>query len=323
MKNQRVLRAILSFLAFLACMANNTAGRAAEQHAHSAKVTSCIQNGWKPLHVEVTGNEREMLWKRPRGKWKRGAIVILHGGGGSHYQFCTGGKILQPQIEFAEEAVEEGFAVFLLDSTDGVVTDAKGKNCGKRFDFSVLDRSNVDLAFIGKVINRLIPQLRSSRSSKKIFLTGLSTGGYMAIRTAVRFNNKITAFAPVSAGDPYGTRTNCDARLSKRKSAKGILLDLETNKPITVKGACSSNSYPNEKDWPRFKSKHRPAFKQFHNRGDAIVDISCMKKVQNQLQQHGYVNKGEFVLDSDRRRVLNHLWLKRYNDEILEFFKSQ
>lgn len=304
-------------------MANNTAGRAAEQHAHSAKVTSCIQNGWKPLHVEVTGNEREMLWKRPRGKWKRGAIVILHGGGGSHYQFCTGGKILQPQIEFAEEAVEEGFAVFLLDSTDGVVTDAKGKNCGKRFDFSVLDRSNVDLAFIGKVINRLIPQLRSSRSSKKIFLTGLSTGGYMAIRTAVRFNNKITAFAPVSAGDPYGTRTNCDARLSKRKSAKGILLDLETNKPITVKGACSSNSYPNEKDWPRFKSKHRPAFKQFHNRGDAIVDISCMKKVQNQLQQHGYVNKGEFVLDSDRRRVLNHLWLKRYNDEILEFFKSQ
>lgn len=323
MKNQGVLRVIVPFLAFLACMVSSPAGQAAEHHAHTALVKSCIQNGWNPLNVQVTGNEREVLWKRPRGKWKHGAIVILHGGGGSHYQFCTGGKFVQPQIEFAEEAVEKGFAVFLLDSTDGVVTDAKGQHCGKRFDFSVLDRRNVDLTFIGKVVKKIIPQLRSSRSSKKIFLTGLSTGGYMAIRAAVRFNNRITAFAPVSAGDPYGTWTNCDAKLSKRKSVKGILLDLETNKPITVKGACSANSYLNEKDWPRFKSKHRPAFKQFHNRGDAIVDVSCMKKVQNQLQQHGYVNKGEFVLDADRRRVLNHLWLKRYNDAILEFFKSQ
>jgi len=311
------------FLVFVTSLALSSAGQAAVRDKHTVAVKSCLKSGWKPLNVKVAGRERAVLWKRPWSRWKKGAIVVLHGGGGSHHQFCAGGRILKPQIAFAQQAVDEGFAVFLLDSTDGLVVDKKGNNCGKRFDFPVLNRRNLDLHFIGKMVKTIIPQLRPGRSSKKIFLTGLSTGGYMAIRAATHFNSKITAFAPVAAGDPYATRMDCDATLSKRKSAKGILLDIDTHKSITKKGACRSSAYLNEKAWPKTRSRAKPVFKQFHHKDDAIVDFSCMQKVKKQLQKHGYASKGQFVLKSGRRKVRNHLWLEAYNDAILKFFKSQ
>lgn len=323
MSNSKVLRQIirLSIGGVLSVLAGTS--NAAVSDAYSKEVKSCLQAGWKHLSIKVGGLKRSVLWKRPRSKWKQGAVVVLHGGGGSHHQFCSGGKWLAPQIDFAEEAVEEGFAVFLLDSTDDLVTDEKGQRCGKRFDFALLERANIDLPFIGKMIKTIIPQLRSSRSSKKIFLTGFSTGGYMAMRAATYFNNKVDAFAPVAAGDPYGTRALCDVNLSKRKTAKGLLMDLETNKLITAKGACQSEDYHSEKKWPRIISKLKPEFKQFHHKGDAIIDSSCMEKAQILLQQHGYKGSGAYLIDSSKRRAVNHLWQEEYNDEMLDFFKRQ
>lgn len=298
-------------------MGISTASQADTSERHVAAVQSCLQAGWKPLNVKVTGRTRAVLWKRPRSKWKAGTIVILHGDGGSHHQFCAGGKNLEPQIEFAEDAIAAGFAVFLLDSTDEVV-DAQGKQCGKNFDFSVLARRNLDLHFIGKMVKTIIPQLRPVRSSKKIFLTGVATGGYMAIRAATHFNSKITAFAPVAAGDPYGTRMLCDVG----KPARMLLIDLTTNKQVGIKKACVARRYRNVKDWPHIRSKAKPAFKMFHNKGDAVVDISCMYKVKKLLQQHGYSSKGAVVLDLVRD-PRNHLWHEDYNEGILDFFKNQ
>jgi len=313
----------IRFIVLIALLMSTSLSQAAVSDAYSKEIKSCLQNGWKHLSVKVGNTKRSLLWKRPRGKWKQGTIIALHGGGGSHHQFCSGGRVIEPQVEFAEAAVKQGFAVFLLDSTDDVVTDEKGRQCGKRFDFSVLERRNVDLPFIGKVIKRVIPQLRPSRSSKKVFMTGLSTGGYMAIRAGTHFKTAITAFAGVAAGDPYGTETSCDVDLSERKSAKGVLTDLETGKLITAKGACRSSSYSNEKPWPSSRTKSESTFKLFHHRGDAIVDLSCMEKAQSLLQQHGFRNDGAFIIDSSKRRVLNHLWQDDYNDEMLDFFKKQ
>jgi len=313
----------LKYLIALMLLSTACVSHAAFSDAYSKEVKSCLNDGWKHFSVKAAGLERSMLWKRPRSKWKHGSIVILHGGGGSHHQFCAGGGVFEPQIEFAEAAIKEGFAVFLLDSTNDVVTDEKGQQCGKRFDFSVLKRRNVDLPFISKVIKRVIPQLRPSRSSKKIFMTGLSTGGYMAIRAATHFNDKVTAFAPISAGDPYGTKTDCDESLSKKKVAKGVLLDNETNKVINEKSACQSQTYANEMTWPTLRSEAAPAFKQFHDSGDAIVNISCMKKAQLQLKKNGYKDAGEYIVNSSRRSVKNHLWKDEYNDKVFDFFKSQ
>lgn len=211
-------------------------------------VQQCIEDGWSSTAIYAGGLRRSILWKQPTGRWPNGAIVVLHGGGGSHYQFCAGGNLVQPQIAFTRLAIEQGFAVFLLDSTTDIVTDAAMQECGKRFDFSVLDRANVDLPFIDKVISQFVPTRRPWLSNRKIFLTGLSTGGFMTIRAATNFDDKITAFAPVSAGDPYGTETNCDPDLSSRTSAKGILTDIETGKEIIEPNACLTFAYPNEKD---------------------------------------------------------------------------
>jgi len=322
MKNRLFLKQFAQFSLALVLLSTGLVSQAAVSDGYSKQVKSCLKQGWKHLSVKVGGIERAVLWKRPRGRWKQGSIVVMHGGGGSHHQFCTGSDALEPQIEFAEEAVEEGFGVFLLDSTNDVVSDEKGRLCGKRFDFAVTNRRNVDLPFIGKMIKKVIPQLRPGRSSKNVFLTGFSSGGYMATRAATHFNSRVAAFAPVSAGDPYGTLANCDVNLSNQKKVKGLFIDAETNKAVTAKQACSSRNYPNEKAWPTTRSRTKPSFKQFHNQGDAIVDLSCMKKSQILLRQHGYRDDGAVIIKSRKRRISNHLWLDDYNDEMIEFFKS-
>ncbi len=297
--------------------------KASRPQQPSTALQQCLATGWQQQEFLAAGLRRNLLWKAPQHNWRHGAIVILHGGGGHHYHFCTGGKLVQPQIDFARLALKQGFAVFLLDSTNDVVTDAKGRTCGKRFDFSVLERENFDLPYIGKVLTEIIPSRRPAGSSTDIYMTGLSTGGYMTIRASTHFDNLITAFAPVSAGDPYGTETICDSRLSRRKSAKGILVDRQTGKQITEKSACLAKHYPGEHRWESAGSRLDTGFKQFHNRADGIVDISCMRKAQRQLRAHGYRDDGAFILMDHNRSARNHLWLMRYNQPILDYFKSQ
>ena len=221
-------------------------------------------------------------------------------------------------------ALARGFAVIVLDSTNDVVTDEQGRACGKRFDFSVLNRPNIDLPYIGQVLDNIIPSKRPTVSSQAVFITGLSTGGYMTIRAATHFDNKITAFAPVSAGDPYGTDTICDTSKSKRKSAKGILVDRETGRQIIENNACKAPSYPNESKWLSTNPKKKPVFKQFQDASDGIVDLSCMKKAETMLAKHGYIDRGAFIIPSSGKKdAFKHLWQDAYNKPILDFFESE
>lgn len=221
-------------------------------------------------------------------------------------------------------ALARGFAVIVLDSTTDEVTDAQGRVCGKRFDFSVLNRPNIDLPYIGQVLDSIIPSRRPPGSSQAVFITGLSTGGYMTIRAATYFDNQITAFAPISAGDPFGTDTICDTSLSKRKSAKGILVDRETSKQIIENGSCEAPSYPNESKWQSANPQKKPAFKQFQDASDGIVDLSCMKKAGTMLAKQGYRDRGAFIIPSSGKKdVFKHLWQDAYNEPILDFFDSE
>ena len=80
----------------------------------------CWRDGWKEINVTIDGYNRSVLWKAPKRKWRHGAIIVLHGGGGSHHHFCRGGKLVQPQIDFTRRAISQGFAVFVLDSTNDI-----------------------------------------------------------------------------------------------------------------------------------------------------------------------------------------------------------
>ncbi len=284
----------------------------------------CIRDGWQKISLDVAGRQRSLLYKGPEGKWQKGVIMVLHGGGGEAAQFCSGWRMVKPQIAFTEMALARGFAVIVLESTDDVVTDAQGRVCGKRFDFSVLERPNIDLPYIGQVLDDVIPSKRPAGSSQAVFMTGLSTGGYMTIRAATYFADRITAFAPVSAGDPYGTDPICDTSLSRRKSAKGILVDRETNAQIIEDDACEAPSYPGESAWPGADGRTKPVFKQFQDASDGIVDLSCMKKAGKMLVKEGYVDSGAYIIPaSGKKDVFKHLWQDAYNEPILDFFAGE
>lgn len=284
----------------------------------------CMDDGWKKVSLTVANIPRTLLWKGPARGWRNGAIVVMHGGGGTASNFCSGGLLVRPQINFTQMAIERGFAVFALDSTNDKVTDANGRSCGKRFDFMVLNRPNLDLPYIGEVVDRIITDNRPPQSSKAIFLTGLSTGGYMTIRAATHLDDRITAFAPISAGDPYGTMSNCDPTLSPRKSAKGILLDEETGKEITKDDACRASNYAREKPWQSANPKQKPPFKQFQDREDGIVDFSCMEKAGTMLKTQGYPDRGAYLIGkAGSKSVWNHLWQNDYNTALLDFLEGE
>jgi len=283
---------------------------------------ACAAQGWNRSLFKVGNIDRKVMWKAPSsGYWTSGVIVVMHGGGGKADDFCTGGPLVQPQVAFTNLAIQQGFAVFALESTDNLVTDAMGRVCGKRFDFAVNNRLNIDLPYIGHVLTSLIPTARPAGSNQKLFVTGLSTGGYMTIRAATHFDGLITAFAPVSAGDPYGTDPICDPNLSPRDSAIGILIDRETGLEIGEDNACLASSYPKESAWETQRPAIKPTFSQFQHQKDGIVDFSCAQKANATLQAAGYVDAGAFVLNAvGAESVLNHLWQNSYNQPLLNFF---
>ncbi len=296
----------------------------------------CIQKGWQKLTVLVDGVPQQLIWKGPPGPWEHGAIVVFHGGGGMATNYCSslpvgqalvdyGIRLGRPMVDFAELALEEGFAVFSPDSGRGTLTDAQGNSCGKRWNCLVQAHeksSNRDLAFIQVLLQQTIPALRPPGSAADIFAAGVSNGGFMTILTATQFPDDITAFAPVSAGDPYGTHMDCSpGPISIRKSAPGTFLDNETLRSIAKSHSCEAAAYLHEQSWPAALGTRKPPFKLFYHEGDGGVDTSCKEKVEKLLVERRYPDDGSFIIKHrGKRTIQNHFWMQSYNRPILAFF---
>ncbi len=283
--------------------------------------TQCLAAGWQRLLVPAAGLQRLVLWKAPSGAWSRGAIVVFHGGGGQATNFCVANvALIEPQVRFTQAALAQGYAVFLADSTDRV-TDKAGRLCGKIWDDEVRSQDSLDLPFVDALITSHVPALRPTSSRPELFLTGLSSGGYRAVRAATALAARVTAFAPVSSGDPYGWTRDCTPRVGDRVNVFGVALDNETGRNITEPGACSASSYPNEMPWPNATA--RPPWRAFHHTQDGIHDLSCVDKLQAQLRARGYPGPAAFKLDAATRLADWHYWLDDYNQPLLEFFAAQ
>ncbi|MBH0775495.1 hypothetical protein [Nocardia bovistercoris] len=283
----------------------------------------CVDEGWRHVVLDVAGRSREVLWKGPAGAWPKGAIIAMHGGGGEYDQWCgRDSGIAAPQVRFGELAVADGFGIFLVNSSDEV-SDEQGRVCGKVWDDEVRGRPNLDLPFLEQVMRQTIPGSRPAGSADAVFLTGLSSGGYMTVRAATHFNGLVKGFAPVSSGDPYGWHRVCEAGLTPRVKVEGAGYDNETGKQIIESDACRSESYPNEVAWDEGKAAVKPTFRMFHHELDGINDLSCADKVVRQLRAHGYPGEPDFLLHGGRRGLANHLWQDDYNRPILDFFTSR
>lgn len=279
----------------------------------------CQVAGWTREVVPAAGLQRLVLWKAPP-VWSRGALVVMHGGGGSHTNFCVANVAsIAAQVRFTEMALAQGFAVFLLDSSDQVA-DNEGRICGKVWDDEVRTRANLDLPFVEDVLRRVVPSRRPAGSRSEVFVTGHSSGGYMAVRAASRYPELVTAFAPVSSGDPYGWFRDCTRRPGDRVNVAGAGFDNETRRQIIEPGACEASSYPNEKPWDGAAGVPNPAFRLFHHLQDGVNDRSCAAKVRTQLLARGYPEEAPFTLDGGVRSADAHAWLDDYSAPLLAFF---
>lgn len=321
------LAALAALLALAACggggSATGSTVSAPEAAAPTAQELQCQARGWRREVVSAAGLQRLVLWKGPPGAWAQGTVLVMHGGGGTHTNFCVANVALtEPQVRFTDLALVQGYAVFLLDSSDRV-TDNNGRLCGKVWDDEVRQRDNLDLPFIEQVLSRVLPTLRPAGSRSEVFVTGHSSGGYMAVRAASSLGDRITAFAPVSSGDPYGWTRDCTPRAGDRPNVFGAGFDNETGRQIIEPGACLSATQPNEKPWDGAPLGAKPAFRVFHHAQDGINDRSCVDKVRSQLLRRGYPETPPFTLDGPTRSADVHNWLDDYNAPLLAYFRSQ
>lgn len=317
---------LIAAAAVLAACASWAEDRA-EQMARLER--EALARGWTRETLEVSTLSRQLMWRAPSGPWTGGAIVALHGGGGSYSNFGANVPLGQPMVEFAELARSRGFAVFAPDSTDGKATDEQGRSYGKRWDSMELDwaaarRTNIDVPFLARVIDTIIPARRPAGSSNRVLVCGISNGGYMTILAATQLGNAVDGFAAISCGDPYGTIVDLATKPSlEREHAPGVFRDRETGKTISEVGAAEAATHVNERRWP--DAARKLPFKQFHHAGDALVDLSNPRKARAQLVAHGYIDHGEVVVPlgaGESKKLVWHFWLGRYNAPLLDFFAS-
>ena len=283
--------------------------------------------GWKRLSVTVDHINRKILWKAPSDEaWIFGAIIVMHGGSGHASNYCSGLRIGKPMEAFSRLALQEGFAVFSLDSTYGRVTDKHGISVGKRWDcLDQTARKNIDLAFIKTVISEIIPSLRPPGSRSGVFMTGISNGGFMTILAATKYRNDLTAIAPVSAGNPFSTYFDMTTHpLFERTCAPGVFRDSDTHQKINKRNACQAEITKKSPvlDRPGIYAGKKIPFKQFHHQGDAGCDFSCMVKARRQLVDMEFKDDGAYILKWGRRKIARHFWQDDYNEPMIQFFKK-
>ncbi|MFN8530335.1 MAG: alpha/beta fold hydrolase [Anaerolineae bacterium] len=113
-------------------------------------------------------------------------LLVLHGATdtGEHWARVT---------NFTDLAEEAGFIVVYPDGLNGVWND--GRTGDPRIDPAI-----DDLSFLNGVIDTLIEGFRVDTT--RIYVTGYSMGGFMAIRLACRLPDRIAAVAAVAAALP-------------------------------------------------------------------------------------------------------------------------
>lgn len=312
----------IGFVMAAALVACSAGARTDEEPPLTPQEAQCIAAGWRRELLESVGLQRRVLWQAPAGRWSRGAIVVLHGGGGSYTNFCVANAaLIAAQVRFTDAALARGYAVFLADSSDRI-TDRDGRLCGKVWDDEVRERGNLDIPFLELLLRERIPALRPPGSDAALFMTGLSSGGFMTVRAATSIGELITAFAPVAAGDPYGWTRDCTPLSTDRVNVFGHAVDNETRRPISRIGACAAAAYPSERPWGGSALTRRPV-RIFHHAQDGILDRSCVDKLQAQLVAHGHATTAPYVLDGGSRRVSAHYWQDGYNAPLLDYFDSQ
>jgi polyhydroxybutyrate depolymerase len=148
--------------------------------------------------IEVNGLKRTYRTYVPKGL-ATGAplVVVLHGSGqnGAQIRIETG-------YGFDRLADQFGFAVVYPNASSFDWND-----CSKIGDFSLDGREVDDVQFLRVLADKLVAQF--SLDQGRVFVTGVSSGGFMSIRLAIEAPEKFRAVAAVSANVPSPENFKC------------------------------------------------------------------------------------------------------------------
>lgn len=88
----RILMGVCLVLLVAACGHSHSDLRATHDgKGASFQEKQCMASGWQRVELQVAGLRRVLLWKAPDSPWSKGAILVLHGGGGQLGSSCETG----------------------------------------------------------------------------------------------------------------------------------------------------------------------------------------------------------------------------------------
>lgn len=146
------------------------------------------QHGNIETHIMVNGQHRDYIVNLPHGKKSEPGlpvVFIFHGGGGNAIQ-------MQRYMDMDAIAARENFITVYPQGIKGHWND------GREVDESITKYD--DAQFISQVIDSLVKYY--SISTKRVFATGISNGGFMSIYLSYKLSDKFLAVAPVCATIP-------------------------------------------------------------------------------------------------------------------------
>jgi polyhydroxybutyrate depolymerase len=148
--------------------------------------------------VEVDGLKRSYRSYLPQGLAKGAPLVmVMHGSGQNGAQIR-----LETGYGFERLADQYGFAVVYPDARSFDWND-----CSKTGDFNFEGRAVDDVKFLGVLADKLIADI--GIDSRRVFATGVSSGGFMSIRLALEMPARFRAVAAVSANLPGAENFKC------------------------------------------------------------------------------------------------------------------
>lgn len=116
-------------------------------------------------------------------------VLVLHGGNGEGLKFdegATNGTLTQA-------ADERGVVLVFPDGIDNQWCDGRSEHLNPERDCAKVD----DVAFISALIDKMVQD--DGIDPTRVYVTGISNGGFMSVRLAMDLSEKLAAVAPVAA----------------------------------------------------------------------------------------------------------------------------
>lgn len=116
-------------------------------------------------------------------------VLALHGGGGTGRKFDQ----VLAQGQFKTIANQRGVILVFPDGMNRQWSDGRTQHLKR-------NKSYDDVGFLSKVIDKMIEDY--GVDAQRVYVTGISNGGFMSVRLALDLSDKIAAIAPVTAQLP-------------------------------------------------------------------------------------------------------------------------